>query len=58
MEKLTLSFTLILLFLINSNPIAQPYQKLHHNAIVIDTHNDVLSTATMKGVAFDANLKG
>jgi membrane dipeptidase len=58
MKKLTISFTLILLLLININSIAQTYKKLHHNAIVIDTHNDVLSTATMKGLAFDANLKG
>jgi membrane dipeptidase len=37
---------------------AQPYKKLHKKAIVVDTHNDVLSTATMRGLAFDANLNG
>ena len=37
---------------------AQPYKKLHFNAIVADTHNDVLSTASMKGLKFDSDLKG
>jgi membrane dipeptidase len=37
---------------------AQPYQKLHDRAIVVDTHNDVLSSATMHGLNFEADLKG
>jgi membrane dipeptidase len=37
---------------------AQEYKKLHFKAIVADTHNDVLTTATMRGMQFDSDLKG
>jgi membrane dipeptidase len=37
---------------------AQPYQKLHDKAIVVDTHNDVLSSATLKGMDIGADLTG
>ncbi len=37
---------------------AQQYKKIHDNAIVIDTHNDVLSTATMEGLSIEKNLLG
>lgn len=37
---------------------AQPYQKLHEKAIVVDTHNDVLSSATMHGLNIETDLKG
>lgn len=36
---------------------AQSYKKLHFNAIVVDTHNDIPSTAIEKGVSFDENLQ-
>jgi membrane dipeptidase len=36
----------------------QSYKKLHHEAIVIDTHNDVLSTVVMKGLSMEDNLRG
>ncbi len=36
---------------------AQSYKKLHFNAIVVDTHNDIPSTAIEKGVSFDQNLQ-
>jgi membrane dipeptidase len=36
---------------------AQAYKKLHFNSIVIDTHNDIPSTAIEKGVSFDENLQ-
>ncbi len=36
----------------------QSIDKLHAEAIVVDTHNDVLSTVTMKGMNFENNLKG
>lgn len=36
---------------------AQAYKKLHFNAIVVDTHNDIPSTAIEKGVSFDQNLQ-
>jgi membrane dipeptidase len=38
--------------------VAQGYKKLHFNAVVADTHNDVLTTATMRGMKFDSDLKG
>ncbi len=37
---------------------AQNYKKIHNKAIVIDTHNDILSTAIEKGYSFDQDLKG
>jgi membrane dipeptidase len=37
---------------------AQSYQKLHEKAIVVDTHNDVLSSATMHGLDFETDLRG
>lgn len=37
---------------------SQSYKKLHKEAVVIDTHNDVLSSATMRGLDIGNNLKG
>jgi len=37
---------------------AQSYQTLHEKAIVVDTHNDVLSTATMNGMDIGTDLTG
>ena len=37
---------------------AQSHKKLHDKAIVIDTHNDVLSSVSMKGLRMDSNLRG
>lgn len=37
---------------------AQSYKKLHKKAVLVDTHNDVLYAATMKGMDFSGNLKG
>src|SRR5690349_10843830 len=34
------------------------YRKLHQDAVVVDTHNDVLSTASMKGLPVDTDLTG
>jgi membrane dipeptidase len=45
----------VLLIAIKAN--AQPYKKLHFRSILIDTHNDIPSTAIEKGVSFDQNLK-
>jgi membrane dipeptidase len=36
----------------------QSYKSLHQKAIVVDTHNDVLSTATMKGLNIENDLTG
>lgn len=37
---------------------AQPWRKLHRKAIVVDTHNDVLSTASIKGLNVAGDLSG
>jgi membrane dipeptidase len=37
---------------------SQPYKKLHQQAIVVDTHNDVLTTVTLKGQNVEADLRG
>jgi membrane dipeptidase len=37
---------------------AQAYKKLHKNALVVDTHNDVLTTITLTGKDFTTNLLG
>ena len=34
------------------------YQKLHNKAIVIDTHNDILTTCLENGYSFDQDLSG
>ena len=36
---------------------AQSYKKLHFKSVVVDTHNDIPSTAIEKGVSFDENLQ-
>ena len=38
--------------------VAQSYLKLHEQAIVVDTHNDVLSTATLNGMDIGTDLTG
>ena len=45
---------LLSLFLLS----CQSYKSLHQKAIVIDTHNDVLSPATMKGLHIESDLSG
>ncbi len=37
---------------------AQSYKKLHTDAIVCDTHNDIISTTIEKGYQFDTDLTG
>jgi membrane dipeptidase len=48
------------LFLFTVSPVlyGQNYQKVHRKAIVIDTHNDVLSTVSMKGMNINNDLTG
>lgn len=36
----------------------QSYKRLHRDAVVVDTHNDVLSTATMRGLSIESDLTG
>jgi len=40
------------------NTDAQSYKKIHKEAIVTDSHNDIISTCVEKGYSFDADLKG
>jgi membrane dipeptidase len=54
MIKTTIACLLYFVPLITS---AQSYKKLHFNSIVVDTHNDIPSTAIDKGVSFDENLQ-
>jgi membrane dipeptidase len=35
---------------------AQPYQKIHNDAIFVDTHNDILMKVVDQGLIFDADL--
>lgn len=37
---------------------AQDYKKIHDKAILVDTHNDILTTAFTKNVSFDQDLRG
>ncbi|HTL07802.1 MAG TPA: membrane dipeptidase, partial [Chitinophagaceae bacterium] len=37
---------------------AQSYKRLHRKAIVADTHNDVISSVTMKGLSIETDLSG
>jgi membrane dipeptidase len=37
---------------------AQNYQKIHNNAILVDTHNDFLTQTMEKNFVFDTNLNG
>lgn len=37
---------------------AQNYQKIHDKAIVVDSHNDILTACMEKKVSMDADLKG
>ncbi|NTS42426.1 membrane dipeptidase [Flavisolibacter sp. BT320] len=36
----------------------QSYKRLHRDAVVVDTHNDVLSSATMRGLSIESDLTG
>jgi membrane dipeptidase len=38
--------------------IAQPERRLHDQAILVDTHNDVISSATMRGLNIEDDLTG
>lgn len=47
-----------LFFLVSISCFAQPWKKIHDKAIVIDTHNDVLSTVSMRGLNIENDLTG
>ena len=56
MQKKSLHFLLIIFF--PSLIFAQQYKIVHEKAIVADTHNDVLSSITMKGLNIENDLTG
>ena len=49
---------LIISILLGHQLASQSYQKIHENAIFIDTHNDFLSKTTDYGYVFDTDLSG
>lgn len=59
-NRLTLRLALCsaALLLFTGTVAAQDYKKLHERAVVVDTHNDVLSTATMRGMDIAQDLRG
>lgn len=52
------SFPFLLIIFLPAFLFAQEYKTIHEKAIVADTHNDVLSTITMKGLNFENDLTG
>ncbi|HEV2831602.1 MAG TPA: dipeptidase [Hanamia sp.] len=48
----------LIAFIISIPTQSQSYKKIHAKAIVVDTHNDIISTCLEKGFRFDENLKG
>ena len=54
-------FSSLLIFTFSFQPglvKSQSYHKIHERALVVDTHNDVLSSASMKGMLLDVDLRG
>ncbi len=49
---------LLLVFLFPIAVHAQDYQKVHDKAIVVDSHNDILTACMEKKVSMDKDLKG
>ena len=51
-------FLFLCFFFFTAVLFAQPSKKLHQEAIVTDSHNDILSTCLEKNYRFDENLTG
>ncbi|MEO6870402.1 MAG: dipeptidase [Ginsengibacter sp.] len=51
-------FFLVCTFMLYNCANAQSYQKIHEKAIVVDTHNDIISKCLEKGYSFDQDLAG
>src|SRR5450432_1562065 len=51
-------YSLIYLLLVCKISLGQTAEKIHFNAILVDTHNDFLSKAVESHVVFDTDLKG
>ncbi len=50
--------TLLFSFLFTQPLFAQSYIKIHENAILVDTHNDILMKSADIGLVFDKDLRG
>ncbi|MDZ4795156.1 MAG: dipeptidase [Bacteroidota bacterium] len=57
MKIFSTSFLLPALLLVSATSFAQRAKKIHFKSILIDTHNDIPTTAIDKGVSFDQQLK-
>jgi len=49
---------ILISILLSSEIYAQSYLEIHRNAIVVDTHNDILMKAADIGIIFDQDLTG
>jgi membrane dipeptidase len=49
---------ILFLLLFPAFVLAQKYKKIHTSSVLVDTHNDIPSSAIEKRLAFDADLKG
>jgi len=49
---------LLISILISQHIFSQPFQRIHKKAIVVDSHNDILTQSVEKGIVFDTDLKG
>ncbi len=49
---------ILVLLLLPSFLFAQKYKKIHAASVLVDTHNDIPSSAIEKKIAFDTDLKG
>lgn len=58
MRGVTRLLFIVSLITLSNKSTAQNYKKIHFKAIVVDTHNDIISTAIENGYRFDENLKG
>lgn len=58
-SRLFISCCMLVLFLLHTSTAqTQSYKKIHNKAIVVDTHNDALSTLIGNGYSFDQHLNG
>ena len=51
-------FSLIGSLLFSAALMSQSYQQIYEKAVLVDTHNDVISTVTMKGLNIENDLTG
>ncbi|HTF30655.1 MAG TPA: membrane dipeptidase, partial [Flavitalea sp.] len=49
---------LFISILFSQHIFSQAFQRIHKKAVVIDSHNDILTQSIEKGVVFDTDLKG